>query len=158
MGTVIRQRLKQSAPFDSPSDEAMLNIMVTADYLRARFDGVFSDHGITQSQYNILRILRGAYPEGHPRGEIACRMIERAPDCTRLIDGLENRQLVERVRVPEDRRLSIARITKKGLALLDDVQPKITAFQREILQKISLEECLALSHICEKIYGNDLLT
>jgi DNA-binding MarR family transcriptional regulator len=156
MGQALRQRLKQQTPFNSPADEAMLNILITADYLRTRFELMLSDYGITQSQYNILRILRGVHPEGHSRGEIAARMIERAPDCTRLIDGLQRKRLVERTRTPNDRRLSLTRITQAGLDLLSALEPRVLQQQQEILKRISLEECLALSYICEKLYCDTL--
>jgi DNA-binding MarR family transcriptional regulator len=152
MGSILQKRLKQTAPFDNPGDEAMVNVLITADYLRAAFDEILSLYDITQSQYNILRILKGVYPEGHPRGEISCRMIERAPDCTRLLDGLERKGLVERVRIPEDKRLSVARITEQGIVLLAKITPHTKTAMAGILQRVSVEECLALSRLCEKLY------
>lgn len=154
MGVVLQQRLKQSVPMENAAEEAMINILIVADHLRNRFEQIYGEFGLTQSQYNILRILRGVYPHGHPRCEITSRMIERAPDATRLIDKLEQMGLVERMRIPEDRRLSVARITKKGLQLLKSIHPKLEAASTEVLQKVSVEECLALSRICEKLYAD----
>src|SRR3954447_10460904 len=105
----------------------MLNLFVAVDHLRGKAIEVCSRFGITHGQYNVLRILRGAHPDGHPRCEIAKRMIEKAPDVTRLVDRLEAMSLVERVRSDGDRRLSIARITPKGLQLLKDMDPEMKA-------------------------------
>ncbi|MBV8202771.1 MAG: MarR family transcriptional regulator, partial [Acidobacteria bacterium] len=109
--------------------------------------------GLSASQYNVLRILRGVHPEGHPRCEIARRMIERAPDVTRLIDRLEKRGWVERDRSPRDRRLSISRITPSGLELLERIGPRLEQAQREFAERVPPDDCRELSRICEAIYG-----
>src|SRR5258708_38578718 len=103
----------------------MLNLMVAAFYVRDEMERACTAHDITEAQYNVMRILRGARPEGHPRGEISRRMLSRAPDLTRLIDRLEKRGLVERARSSADRRQSVSRITRRGLKLLEDMQPTI---------------------------------
>ncbi|MCS6808776.1 MAG: MarR family transcriptional regulator, partial [Bacteroidota bacterium] len=83
---------------DAHTIEAVTHLLVAADALRQRFDKVCGEYGITYTQYSILRILEKAYPNGYPRCEIMMRMIERAPDTTRLLDRLEHQGLVERVR------------------------------------------------------------
>lgn len=128
-----------------------MSLFVAADAVRQRFDKVCSDFGITHTQYNILRILRSAYPSGFPRCEIMVRMIERAPDTTRLIDRLEQQELVERIRSVEDKRLSIARITQKGLILLDEATPQFHAVWDEISCKMSRAESMMLAEICSKL-------
>lgn len=110
-------------------------------------------HGITHTQYNVLRILRGVHPEGHPRCEVIDRLITRAPDVTRLLDRLERQGLVERGWSKENRRLSIAKITKKGLALLDKVDPDIDAVQRETVAKLSAPDQRSLARLCDRIVG-----
>lgn len=155
MGEALSRRIKQ-ARFDSPAQEAMLNLMVASDYVREHVDRVCSEHGITHGQYNVLRILRGAHPEGHPRCEIALRMIERAPDVTRLVDRLERQGFVERVRSEDDRRLSITRITAKGLDILEQMSPKLEDFQRRFGAKLSKQDCRELSRICETLYDEQL--
>ncbi len=151
MGEALSKRIKQ-ARFDSPAHEAMLNLMVASDYVREHVDRTCSEHGITRGQYNVLRILRGAHPEGHPRCEIALRMVERAPDVTRLVDRLEHQGLVERDRSESDRRLSITRISTKGLDLLEQLTPELEDFQRRFSAKVSRQDCRELSRICESIY------
>lgn len=152
MGDVLKRRIKQSK-FDSPAQEAMLNLLVASSHVRQLVDDACAPHGITLGQYNALRILRGAHPTGYPRGEIAARMVERAPDVTRLIDRLERRGLVERARVPEDRRLSITRITKAGLDLLRKTDPHIHDIQRRFAARVPSRDLRELSRICEQIYG-----
>ncbi len=154
MGNALKQRLKQSH-FESEKQEATLNILVTANYLRQYMNSAYTEFDITHTQYNVLRILKGIYPQGHPRSEIICRMIEQAPDVTRLIDRLEKQGLVERIRTEEDRRLSIARITDKGLEVLEKIHPYIDRFDSVIGTRLTPAECLELSRLCEKIYSSD---
>lgn len=154
MGEALKAKIKQKADFESPAVEAMLNLIVATDAARIPFESVCAKHEITQAQYNVLRILRGAGEAGHPRGEIAERMTERAPDITRLIDRLENQELVERDRSDEDRRLSVAKISRTGLELLDRMQPELEEVNRQISKKMSTAEWIALSSLCEKIYAD----
>ena len=133
----------------------MLNLMVAADHVRARLDRVCADFSITTGQYNVLRILRGAHPNGHPRCEIAARLIEKAPDVTRLVDRLETQGLVERDRSEEDRRLSLTRITKKGLGVLNKMDDALAEINRYFSERVSRRDCRELSRICEGIYAED---
>ncbi len=151
MGEALKRRLKQ-ARFENPQHEAVLNLMVAAAYVRARIEQVCAEHGITEGQYNALRILRGAHPDGYPRCEIARRMIERAPDVTRLIDRLEKQALVERARSGEDRRLSITIVTRKGLQILERMQPAMNAVHHELIERMPDRDARELSRICESIY------
>lgn len=154
MSSALKAKIKQQADFSSPIIEAILNLMVAADAVRAQMDRVFAAYEITQGQYNVLRILRGAGCNGHPRCEIASRMLERAPDITRIIDRLERQSLVERDRSDEDRRHSLTRITKKGLQLIERIEPELIKAHDEIGRKLSAVEWVALTSICEKIYSN----
>jgi len=151
VGEVLKRRLKQEK-FNDTLHEAILNILVVAGHIRERLDRYCESYGITPGQYNVLRILRGVYPNGHPRGEIAARMVERAPDVTRLIDRLENQRLVERDRSRKDRRLSITRITKRGLELLDRMDPD-REMHKHFGERISQRDRRDLSRICEELYG-----
>jgi DNA-binding MarR family transcriptional regulator len=155
MGETLKKRIKQKAKFASPAQEAMLNLIVAGDYVHTRLERVCAGFGITRPQYNVLRILRGVYPGGHTRGEIVSRLLANAPDVTRLVDRLKTQGLVERDGVQEDRRLSVARITKKGLRLLDEMQPKITEEHERFARKVARRDCLELSRICELVYGEE---
>lgn len=154
MGKALSRRIKQEK-FESPLQESVLNLLIAASHVREKLDEVCSEYGITHGQYNVLRILRGAAPEGHSRCEIAERLLERAPDVTRLIDRLEEQGLAGRLRSKTDRRRSVSRITPKGLALLDRMEPRIQDLYREIADRISLRDRRELSRICEGLYEED---
>ena len=144
--------MKQAADFVSPVDAAAFNLLIAADYVQTKIDRGCAEFGITRGQYNVLRILRGAGAEGLPRCEIAERMLERAPDVTRIIDRLEKQGLVLRERSSEDKRQSITRISEKGLELLVQIQPKIDETRNFLAERLSLQDWADLSSLCEKIY------
>jgi DNA-binding MarR family transcriptional regulator len=154
MGEALRRRLGQ-VRFDTPHHEAVLNLLVAAAHLNDRLDTVCARHELTRGQYNVLRILCGAHPDGYARCDIARRLIERAPDVTRLIDRLERQGLAERLGSERDRRLSITRITRKGMRLLDRMKPDIDQAERRIGEHLSPEEAHELSRICERIYEDE---
>ncbi len=154
MTEALSRRLKQ-AEFASPAQEALLSVMVAAATLNELMERVCAQHNITHAQYNVLRILRGVYPEGHPRCEIACRMLDRASDITRLVDRLEARRLVKRARGSEDQRQTVTYITAKGIKLLDRMRPKIDAEVAGALSKLSDQECRDLSRLCAVIYDTE---
>jgi DNA-binding MarR family transcriptional regulator len=155
MGEALKQRLKQSK-FESPEQEAFLNIIVTANFLRMRNDDILCKYGITTPLYNVLRILKGKYPEGYPRCDIISRMMEQAPDVTRLIDKLLKDGYVERFESESDRRLSLTRITEKGLALLEKIKPELDQMHRLISNNLTKEERKELSVLLEKIYAQSI--
>jgi DNA-binding MarR family transcriptional regulator len=153
MGEVLRQRLKQKK-FESPAHEAMLALMVTASQIASDMDKTCASFGISSQQYNILRILRGAETDGSQGrscGEIAERMIDRAPDVTRRIDALVKAGLVERDRSDEDRRVVLTRITKKGLALLEKMHPEVAGREAMILEKVPLADLAELTRVCDQL-------
>jgi len=130
------------------TSDALVAMMVAAGSLVRDLDAACQKHGITHDQYNVLRILRGAFPEGHPRGEISARLISRAPDVTRMLDRLVSRDLVSRGWHPKNRRLSIATITEKGLALLQEIDPHIGIEQARYTEGVSDEDLSLLKRIC----------
>lgn len=111
---------------------AYLEMVRTADVLGRRLIGVLKDKELSQNQYNVLRILRGA-PEGLACGEIGERMITRDPDITRLLDRLEKRELIERWRDAGDRRVVLAKISQAGLKLLARMDEPVRAAHRRQL-------------------------
>ena len=152
MGKILSKRLKQ-ANFESVEQEAILNILVTSSHIKSKVETACSRFEISLSQFNVLRILNGNYPEGYPRGDIISRMIEPAPDVTRLIDRLIKANLVERYYSSEDRRLSLARITKKGQSLLRKIKPEIDALNSIVSDNLSKAESKQLSILLEKVYA-----
>src|SRR2546422_5553103 len=115
----LQTELRQSRPFASPEAEAAVALLRTADVVRRRVAQVIEPVGVTLQQYNVLRILRGAGPEGLPTLEIGARLIEQTPGTTRLVDCLERQGMVAREREREDWRVVRCRITPVGLRLLE---------------------------------------
>ena len=153
MGKLLNQWLKMKKE-PQPMEEALLNLYVASHLLKDESENICEKFGITTGQYNVLRILNGVYPEGHPRCEIVTRMIERAPDITRLIDRLEKQELVERDRTDKDRRKSITKITKKGLDLLKKMTPELSKLTKKMSEKLTVKEAKDLSLYCEKLYSD----
>lgn len=152
MGEKLKQRLKQDK-FSSTEHEALLNLFLANNFIKKKMDDVCAKFGITSAQYNVLRILRGAFPEGYPRCEIIPRMIDQAPDVTRIIDNLEKQDLILRENSPDDRRLSIAKITQKGLNLIREMESEVDSLNRYFSNCLTKSEIMQLSEICEKIYS-----
>lgn len=125
MGT-IREEILQTRPFDSAADEAVVTLLATADRVHGRLAAVLDRQEITLQQYNVLRILRGAGPSGLPTLDVAARMFQRSPGITRLVDRLEARRLVRRVRCPNDRRQVLCHATKRALELLQALEAPLT--------------------------------
>lgn len=121
----ILEEIQQSKPFRTRSQEAYLALIRTADDCKRYVSRVLEPAGVTLQQYNVLRIVRGAGPDGLPTLAIGERMIERTPGVTRLIDRMERKGWVERSRCTEDRRRVWCKITESGLQLLDRLQPAV---------------------------------
>jgi DNA-binding MarR family transcriptional regulator len=117
--------LRQTRPFAAPEEELHLSLIRTADLLGRGFSTLLRDKGISPPQYNVLRILRGAGEAGLPCGEIGARMVTRDPDVTRLLDRLEQRGLIARVRGAGDRRIVFTRVTEAGLDLLKSLDDPV---------------------------------
>lgn len=148
----VQERLKQ-ASFVSPHQEAYLGLLVAADKVMRLTEEICEKHGLTAAQYNVLRILRGVYPDGHPRFEIIQRMITVAPDVTRLIDRLETMDLAVRKRSSIDRRHSLTMITEKGLAILKKMQPDVDVISAQFAAVLTEAEAKKLASLCDKITG-----
>jgi MarR family transcriptional regulator, organic hydroperoxide resistance regulator len=143
----IQHELKQTRPFSSKGEEAGVAILRTADLLRRSMATVLAPHDLTEQQYNVLRILRGAGERGLPTLDIAERMIEETPGITRLIDRLEAKALVTRERCNVDRRRVYCRITRAGLELINALdRPMLEGVDLAMagLKKRELTELLAL--------------
>jgi MarR family transcriptional regulator, 2-MHQ and catechol-resistance regulon repressor len=148
----ILERRLQSRPITDPVYRATMNLQVAAAQFEEDFAATLAPEGLSSSALNVLRILRG-HAEGHPRGEIARRLIYRNADVTRIIDRLTRRGLVERVRSPRDRRLSLTRLTAKGQRVLARLQDPIEALVADYRRKLSAEEFRELSRLLEALYA-----
>jgi DNA-binding MarR family transcriptional regulator len=147
----LQAELKQTIPFISREQEAYLSLLRTADALQARVEARLKDFGLTGTQYNALRILRGAGPEGLPCREISERMITHDPDITRLLNRLEDRGLVERTRARHDRRVIYGKITAGGLKLLREMDAPIEKHGREMLRHVGQERLKQLIELLELV-------
>lgn len=147
MSKRLRDEIKQMRPFASLEQEAFLSIGRTWAVLDHAMAEALKPHGITPTQFNVLRILRGAGEEGLCRGEIMDRMIARVPDATRLLGRMEGAGLIERERSEVDRRFVTTRITGAGrrvLAELDDAVPALHRRQFEGLDEDELRTLIDL--------------
>lgn len=156
MGDVLLKRLCQTKPLSTEQD-SLLNIMVASNYIKQDMDQICQEHGITRGQYNVLRILNGAFPAGYPRYEIIRRMIEPAPDVTRLIDRLVKAGYVRRQPNSRDKRQSVAVITEVGQDKLDAMNAAMVGYQNSGYgDLLTLEEHEVLSRLLEKVYAQRL--
>lgn len=147
MSANLRDEIRQSRPFSSLEQEAFLSLGRTWSLLDHGMAEMLKAHGITPTQYNVLRILRGSGEEGLCRADIISRMIARVPDATRLLDRMEAAGLVERERSMADRRFVTTRITENGLRLLEKLdQPIIDLHERQFsaLSEAALERLIEL--------------
>ncbi len=150
----LKERIKQKK-FNNMGQEAILTLIAAGSLLRDKQNSILQAHGLSLQQYNILRILKGGPKEGYPRCEIYDRMVEKAPDITRLIDRLEKVELVKRLKSENDRRQSIAKITQKGLNKLQEIQPYISAYERSIEKIFSTDDISAVRKISSKVFALD---
>jgi len=139
----------------SPAEQAAMGVLIAADHLQQSFGEICERHGITTDQYRVLRILRDAPPPGYARGEVAARCMHRAPDMTRMIDRLVGQGFAKRRVDPEDRRCSVATITKTGLALLNRVDPEIAAAARRLTHSLSGSQLQQLTRLTETLADQD---
>ncbi|MFO0789923.1 MAG: MarR family transcriptional regulator [Pirellulales bacterium] len=145
----LQRELKKRRPFESPAQAAVLNILRTSDWLDNRLGRLLRTFGLTSSQYNVLRILRG---EGQPLPslEIADRMIQVVPAITGLIDRLEKQALVTRQRCEQDRRVVYVAITRKALDLIQRIDKPLNELQQQLVGHLSQHELSTLSRLLEK--------
>ena len=136
-----------NSTFPNSKIKALLNIIYTANWISSHQNAFFKPFGISPQQFNILRILRGA-GEAIKVQTIKERMLERAPNATRLMDKLCNKQLIERLPCPDDRRVVHIQITSKGLDLLAEISKE---FKEDILENLSEKEANELSDLLDKI-------
>ena len=144
MQTDLQAELKQTRPFRSPLEEAFVALQRTAAVLEHALECALKDSGVTATQYNVLRILRGAGEAGLCRSEVGERMVRRVPDVTRLLDRLEETDLIARTR-GDDRRYVTTRITPRGRETLERLDDVVTRFLEAHLGHLSTGQLESLS-------------
>jgi DNA-binding MarR family transcriptional regulator len=147
MSPSLQQDLKQKKPFRSLQQEAYLSVVRTSTALTDAMEELVKSRGISATQYNVLRILRGSDAEGLCRNALRDRMLTRMPDMTRLLDRMEEAGLVVRVREGDDRRMVMTRITQKGRQLLDDLDAPVMALHRKQMAGLTDAQLRSLSDL-----------
>lgn len=149
--SLLQREIRQTKPFRSPAHEAVLALARTADLVRRDFCHLVEGEGISEEQYNVLRILRGAGEAGLPTLEIAARMIQQTPGITRLLDKLEVKNLVRRMRCPEDRRQVLCWITALGLELLTRLDRPADQAALDSMKALTVSEIRQLIGLLDRV-------
>jgi DNA-binding MarR family transcriptional regulator len=148
--TSLKSEIAQASPFSSAEEEAFLNLMRTSDCLQRAFQQRIRDFGLTSTQYNVLRILRGAQPDGLTCAAIGARMIAMEPDITRLLARLKRLKLIRQHRDRHDRRVVWTQISDAGLDLLQAMDPVIQRIPVELLGHIGGAALADLTRLLEQ--------
>lgn len=151
MAGSLKREIKQKRPFRSVQEEVALSLARTADAVSAPVGEVLRAASVSASQYNVLRILRGAGEAGLPCGEISERMVRRDPDLTRLLDRLEERGMVRRERGTQDRRVVLAFITDAGLQLLASLDEPIESTIKRTLAHVPVARLRTLLELLGEV-------
>ena len=151
VGGGLQREIRQTRPFHSKGQEAFLSLLRTGDLVKHRFHELFAAAGVTFQQYNVLRILRGAGDEGLATLEIGDRMIERTPGITRLLDRLEGKGLVRRVRCPEDRRKVLCHISSSGRDLLASLDAPVMEADEAVFRGMNEADVDTLIQILDRL-------
>jgi DNA-binding MarR family transcriptional regulator len=149
----LADEIQQKTAFASIEQEALLNIIRTHEFLQQRQAEFFRGFQLTPTQYNVLRILRGAGKDGATCSEAAERMLTADPDITRLLDRLESRNLIQRERSKQDRRVVVSRITEHGLNLLKSIDKPLDELMKRLMRGVGKQRLRDLIQILESIRG-----
>lgn len=145
----LKVEIAQRQPFASIEEEVFLNLMHTSDRLHRVFERKIRAWGVTSTQYNVLRILRGAQPDGLTCAAIGERMIAAEPDITRLLARMRKLKLIRQRRDRRDRRMVRTYIAAAGLELLQVLDPPVQQLPGELLGHMSAEELEELIRLLE---------
>ena len=143
--------LIQQHHFASPAQEAVLNVFATESWVSGEIAAALSPHGVTQAQYNVLRILRGSHPARLACSDIGDRLVDRTPDVTRLLVRLEKHGLVERRRAEHDRRVVEVAITDAGLDTLETLDGPVDGVMDRVTERLSSDDLATLSALLERM-------
>src|SRR5688572_6118566 len=151
MARTLQEEIKQTRPFASREHEAHLSIVRTAAILTDDVEKFLRPYGITATQYNVLRILRGAEPDGLCRNEVRDRMLTRMPDMTRLLDRMEDAGLIVRSRELDDRRMVQTKIAVAGRKLLAEIDDAVEQEHKSRFTDLSPDELKFLIDILARV-------
>ena len=144
----------QSNKFINEMQKASLNILYTAWWLKTKMSTELKEYGLTHEQYNVLRILKGKYPEQMCVKDISCRMIEKSSNVPRIIDRLVIKKLVKRESSANDRRETVITLTQSGITILGATTGKINSLMEETVS-INKNDAVQLNDLLEKLRGNN---
>ncbi len=151
MSGKLQTEIRQNKPFADRESEAFLNLQRTADFLMQGVAEVLKPSGLSPAQYNVLRILRGAEPDGLACREIGERLVTRDPDLTRLLDRMEERGLVSRRRDDRDRRVVTVRIASQGLGALESVDDALLSLRKKQFRNLDPQRLALLIELLEAL-------
>ncbi len=146
----LAELIRQSH-FASPAQEAILNVIATESWVTGEIAAALAPYGVTPTQYNVLRILRGGHPAPYTCSMIGERLLDRTPDVTRLLCRLEREAFITRCRGTHDRRVVEVSITPRGLDLLDRLDAPMKALMARISRHLSGDELPTLSQLLETL-------
>lgn len=146
----LKLEIKQEPPFASIEEETLLNLLRTSDHLHRALELKIRPWGLTSTQYNVLRILRGAHPGALPCAAIGDRMIAAEPDITRLLARLKRLKLVRQHHDSHDRRVVLTQIADSGLELLRTMDPAVRGGPIELLGHMRRGELTDLVRLLER--------
>ncbi len=147
----IETDIKQTTPFRSPYQRVMVNLMYTSNWISTNQTQLLKPSGLTPQQYNVLRILRGQYPNPVKVSDITERMLDKMSNASRLVDKLVIKKLVLRTECPSDRRAVDVVITKKGMELLSKIDVLMDELSENQRQKLTEEEAIHLSQLLDRL-------
>lgn len=151
----VRGEIGQRRPFTTEGQEGTVSLLRTASVVRRALSRVVEPSGLSLAQYNALRIVRGAGPEGIATLAVRERMIEEGTTITRLLDKLEDAGLIRRERAAEDRRLVLSRVTEAGERLLDELDPLVDAADTTAMDALDGEELAAFISMLDRIRSDN---
>ncbi len=150
-GMSIETDIKQNTPFRTPYQRVMVNLMYTSNWISTNQTQLLKPSGLTPQQYNVLRILRGQYPNPVKVSDITERMLDKMSNASRLVDKLVLKKLVLRTECPSDRRAVDVVITEKGMDLLSKLDIKLDEWDDNQREKLTEEEAIHLSHLLDRL-------
>jgi MarR family transcriptional regulator, organic hydroperoxide resistance regulator len=151
MAGKLAAEIRQQKPFEHIEEEATLNLVRTAEMLNQKATEFFRPFDLSRTQYNVLRILRGAGEDGLTCSATAERMVSRDPDITRLMDRMETRGLIARERTANDRRVVVIRLTKAGRQLVDALDGQVSEFHELLLGRLGVTKLRKLIDLLEEV-------
>jgi DNA-binding MarR family transcriptional regulator len=151
MAGKLAAEIQQQKPFEHVEEEAVLNLVRTAELLNQKAADYFRQFDLSRTQYNVLRILRGAGDDGLTCSTTAERMISRDPDVTRLMDRMEARGLITRERTANDRRIVVIKLTKAGRELVDSLDVGVSAFHAKLVGRLGATKLRKLIDLLEEV-------